>query len=136
MWPIIRVEGIHRRAIHSREGERVAAARRLLELARERDAQDIEGSQVGKLLGETIKRNTELVDAVATLQGQVDALRKDAAGRKVAKGRGAVRRASKKSTQQAAQKKEAGAGGRPPKSVRASSALSSAAPLVRSSCCM
>lgn len=79
-------------------------------LTRERDAQSIEGAQVDSLLRVTIKRNAELVDAVATLQGQVDAMRRDAASKKVAKGRRGA----------------AGKNGRP-KSARPSSAASARA---------
>ena len=70
-------------------------------LTTENVAQKTESSQVGKLLHETIKRNAELVDAVATLQGQVDALRKDAAGKKVNNAGKKVKRAVGKAGQQA-----------------------------------
>ena len=60
-----------------------------VKLERAAHAHATESRQVGALLNETIKRNAELVDAVATLQMQVDALRRDAAGKKVAAKRGA-----------------------------------------------
>ena len=63
--------------------------------AREHEVMKVEGEQVDKLLRETIKRNAELVDAVATLQGQVDVLRRDAAKRRVAKSRAKLRAAEK-----------------------------------------
>ena len=56
---------------------------------------EVESEQVDKLLRETIKRNAELVDAVSTLQGQVDLLRKESAGRKVAKSRAKLRAVAK-----------------------------------------
>lgn len=55
-----------------------------------------ESAQVGKLLHETIRRNAELIDAVATLQNQVDLLRRGAAGEKVKKASKARARAASK----------------------------------------
>ena len=66
-------------------------------LATANAAQAQESAQVGKLLHETIRRNAELVDAVATLQNQVDKLRKSALGAKVAAaGRARKKAATKK----------------------------------------
>ena len=59
-------------------------------------AQAQESAQVGKLLHETIRRNAELIDAVATLQNQVDLLRRGAAGEKVKKASKARARAASK----------------------------------------
>ena len=64
----------------------------------ESSLQRTEGAQVDKLLSETVKRNVELVDAVATLQGQVDKLRRAAAGKKVARRRGQARKLAEKAT--------------------------------------
>ena len=64
-------------------------------LASENKAHETESAQVGRLLTETVKRNAELVDTVATLQSQVDALRRESAKKKVAKNRGAVRKAAR-----------------------------------------
>ena len=51
--------------------------------------------QVDRFLAETVRRNAELVEATATLQGQVDALRRSAASKKVAAKRSAARKAAK-----------------------------------------
>ena len=65
-------------------------------LATANAAQAQESAQVGKLLHETIRRNAELVDAVATLQNQVDKLRKSALAGKVAAAGRARKKAAKK----------------------------------------
>ena len=75
-------------------------------LANDNKAHAIENTQVNRLLQETVKRNAELVDAVATLQGQVDTLRRDAAGKKVVKGRAAMRKAAKTGAKKSARQVE------------------------------
>lgn len=86
-----------------------------VQLKTDQKRQNLETEQVSTLLAETIKRNAQLVDTVATLQGQVDKLRKGAATKKVAAKRGAVRRAAKQLTnaqrQTTAQHQRAGVNG-------------------------
>ena len=72
-----------------------------LRLTKERDAQDAEAAQVNALLTATIQRNAELVDAVATLQGQVDQLRKDALGKRSKSARAKLRKEADKAEKMA-----------------------------------
>jgi hypothetical protein len=65
----------------------------------EQSRQALETEQVSVLLAETIKRNAQLVDTVAKLQGQVDKLRKTSAAKKRSKSAGSVRRAASKLTE-------------------------------------
>ena len=65
----------------------------------EQSRQALETEQVSVLLAETIKRNAQLVDTVAKLQGQVDKLRKTSATKKRSKSAGSVRRAASKLTE-------------------------------------